>query len=613
MLELLKRAFGHGAFRPHQEAVCQAAVSGRDLLLVMPTGAGKSLCYQLPGLARQALAQQGSELSRTTLVISPLIALMEDQTSKLTSMGFRAKAIHSGLDRQVSRQACLEYLSGELDFLFVAPERLAVPGFVQMLAKRKPVLIAVDEAHCISQWGHDFRPDYRLLGERLPELRPSPVIALTATATSEVQDDIVRQLGLVGEARFIHGFRRSNIAIEIADLKPSQRNDAVLHLLKEPLSTPAIIYAPTRKAAEELALILKKTLRAAAYHAGLTPETRESVQSEFLAGKTEVIVATVAFGMGIDKSNVRTVIHTALPGSVEGYYQEIGRAGRDGGASRAILLYSHADKRTHEFFHERDYPEVAVMKKVQAALPAESLDELRAKGAVRALEQGVLEKALQKLQSHGAFVQGPGGELLAGPNANWQKTYAAQRAHKIAQLNKTIQFAGSSGCRMIQLIRHFGDQADSGVACGICDACAPDRAVLKSSRIMTDKDAAAIDQIMDALGESDDMATGRLFQTAFGEKNSKVKRNEFEELLKDLQRAKLICLKRDSFEKDGRVIDFVRASLTASGARSGAKREVRVTQAAAFPKSPKTILRKAKTKKARRGPKKKKRSFELRF
>src|ERR1700756_250105 len=221
LTSLLQKTFGHESFRANQEAVCRAATDGRDVLLVMPTGAGKSLCYQLPAIARGG----------TALVISPLIALMDDQATKLTAAGLRVARIHSGLSRDEARQACRDYLDGALQFLFIAPERMRVPNFPEMLAKKKPSLIAIDEAHCISAWGHDFRPDYRMLGQYLPTLRPAPVIALTATATPVVQNDIAVQLGLAQPARFIQGFRRDNLAIEVVEVPPSQRTALTLELL----------------------------------------------------------------------------------------------------------------------------------------------------------------------------------------------------------------------------------------------------------------------------------------------------------------------------------------------------------------------------------------------
>ncbi|MCZ2157079.1 MAG: RecQ family ATP-dependent DNA helicase, partial [Bryobacterales bacterium] len=388
---LLHAAFGFSNFRPVQREVCEAVVAGNDALLVMPTGAGKSLCYQLPGLALGAGSRRG-----TTLVISPLIALMEDQVAKMKSLGFAVERIHSGRDRAASRAACVEYLAGNLQFLFVAPERFRVPGFAEMLAKRPPVLIAVDEAHCISQWGHDFRPDYRTFGQHLPALRPAPVIALTATATPIVQDDIAERLGLAPGGRFIQGFRRENIAIEVVEAPPGARTQIVEQLLSDEKRLPAIVYAPTRKQAESLAAHLGAAIPCGAYHAGLNAAERQRVQEGFLNGRLGIIVATIAFGMGIDKPDIRTVIHTAMPSSVESYYQEIGRAGRDGLPSRAVLLHSYADRHTHNYFFDRDYPEIETLEKIYRVLQEQphSKEEIQ---RMTALDEETFDKALEKL------------------------------------------------------------------------------------------------------------------------------------------------------------------------------------------------------------------------
>jgi RecQ family ATP-dependent DNA helicase len=549
--ELLRSIFGFEHFRANQEAVCRAAIDGRDLILIMPTGFGKSLCYQLPAIA----------LGGTALVISPLIALMEDQAAKLTALGLRVARIHSGLDRPQARQACVDYLAGTLQFLFIAPERLRVPGFGEMLAKRKPALIAIDEAHCISQWGHDFRPDYRMLGQYLPALRPAPVLALTATATPTVQADIVEQLGMVKPAKFIHGFRRDNLAIEVVELSMPERPGAICGLLASAERRPAIVYATSRKMSEQLAEELALRIPAAAYHAGLDAATRERVHTAFQAGELEVVVATIAFGMGIDKADIRTVIHAGLPATLEGYYQEIGRAGRDGAMSRTYLMHSYADQRTHDFFLNRDYPPADHLQQVFRALGEnpQPVEELR---AASKLGEEEFDKALEKLEIHGGARVDFGGSVTAG-GTGWKKTYTIQAQYRAEQFEKVLRFTTSSECRMAALVRHFGDVEDARRTCGICDVCDPAGAVLRLFRRPTAVERAMVQAIAGELRTVDYKATGTLQRNL--DPAGRMSRNEFDNLLDAMVRATLIEIEEAEFEKNGKVIRFRKVRLTEAG------------------------------------------------
>jgi ATP-dependent DNA helicase RecQ len=348
--------FGLSAFRTGQQEVIQSILAGQNCLCIMPTGGGKSLCYQLPSILREGV----------TIVISPLIALMKDQVDSLTAQGISATCINSTLDGNQQRIRLQEMTQGKYDLVYIAPERLRSNAFLQAIRQTNLQLLAIDEAHCISEWGHDFRPDYARIGRFRKQLGEPQTIALTATATETVREDIRVQLQMENPATFITGFARENLSFEVWQTKTFREKQQAMLEFIESVQGAGIVYAATRKRCEELVELLRENIkrRVGFYHAGLAPEDRRQIQEEFMSGEVPIIVATNAFGMGIDKSDLRFVVHYNLPGTIEAYYQEAGRAGRDGKPSRCLLLFNYADRAIQEFFIENAYPPPEMVKEV---------------------------------------------------------------------------------------------------------------------------------------------------------------------------------------------------------------------------------------------------------
>jgi ATP-dependent DNA helicase RecQ len=480
--DLLAR-FGLERFRSGQREAVQAALDGRDSLVVMPTGGGKSLCYQLPALADIGLV----------VVVSPLIALMSDQLQRLRQAGVRATMLASGMHEGHNAQALTEIGEGETQLVLAAPERFASGAFREALARRKVSLFVVDEAHCVAEWGHDFRPDYLRLHDAIASLGRPAVMAATATATPKVAEEIAARLGLRDWVSIRSGFDRPNLTFDVVSVEGkgalARKWAALLHVLGDPESRPAIVYCGTRKDTDDLAARLSREgIATVAYHAGMSPDARRASQSAFMEDRAEVVVATNAFGMGVDKAQVRTVAHWALPTSLEAYYQEAGRGGRDGAPGRALLLAARMDLgRLIRFIKERE-TSVEDVKSYVARLRRGSDDGIAMVGHG---ELGERDRVLLSIAERaGAVELEPAGQdgllvRLTGRGSP-RKAYEAIRAAKNRgwdSYRSIEQYMSSERrCRRRQILDHFGDETQGAPSGRCCDVCDPDAALEQAVR-----------------------------------------------------------------------------------------------------------------------------------
>ncbi|HUP87786.1 MAG TPA: RecQ family ATP-dependent DNA helicase [Longimicrobiales bacterium] len=466
---LLKRLLGYDDFRPGQRDVIRSILSGRDTLVLMPTGGGKSLCFQIPAML----------FDGPTLVISPLISLMKDQVDNACKAGIPSTFVNSTLTPAETRERMEGVRKGRFKLLYFAPERAENPRFVDALKALKPAMLAVDEAHCLSQWGYEFRPSYMKLGV-LRETLGCRMLALTATATPEVRRDILHYLRMRRPNVLASGFDRPNLKWHVHSAEGNGAKDALLlKLLKRPRSGPALVFASTRKKVDAIADYLNaRSMRASGYHAGVKPAERSRLQESFMSEEAGVVIATNAFGMGIDKPNVRLVVHYDMPASLEAYYQEGGRAGRDGNDSDCVLLHAYKDRFTHLFMIDGAHPSEETVRRVLRLLPERiTRQQLSTVLKLTNTNRRELGSALRVLHNAGAVaIEGdPPDGLVTVIRRTIQTSELATALHarqrEITRLSRMQSYAYTRGCRREFVMHYFGAKF-SRRDCGGCDNCA---------------------------------------------------------------------------------------------------------------------------------------------